>query len=74
MENANIRLKELKEWRKAIGQELDVDPSLLWPTNSLNRLSRDPNTFETEIFEPEVRSWQRFEFGNKLEEKLSSFQ
>ncbi|MBM39418.1 MAG: hypothetical protein CL765_03735 [Chloroflexi bacterium] len=73
-ENANIRLKELKEWRKAIGQELDVDPSLLWPTNSLNRLSRDPNTFETEIFEPEVRSWQRFEFGNKLEEKLSSFQ
>ena len=73
-EKANIRLKELKEWRKAIGQNLDVDPSLLWPTSSLNRLSRDPNTFISEVSEPEVRNWQRLEFGNKLEEKLSSFQ
>ena len=73
-EKANIRLKDLKEWRKAIGENLDVDPSLLWPTNSLNSLSRNPDSFETEVYETEIRSWQRLEFGNKLEEKLTSFQ
>jgi len=73
-EKANIRLKDLKEWRKAIGENLEVDPSLLWPTNSLNRLSRNPDSFETEVYETEIRSWQRLEFGNKLEEKLTSFQ
>ena len=70
-EKANIRLKDLKEWRKAIGENLEVDPSLLWPTNSLNRLSRNPDSFETEVYETEIRSWQRLEFGNKLEEKFS---
>ena len=73
-EKANIRLKDLKEWRKAIGENLEVDPSLLWPTNSLNSLSRNPDSFETEVYETEIRSWQRLEFGNKLEEKLTSFQ
>ena len=73
-EKANIRLKDLKEWRKAIGENLEVDPSLLWPTNSLNRLSRNPDSFETEVYETEIRSWQRLEFGDKLEEKLTSFQ
>ena len=73
-ERANVRLKDLKVWRKALGDGIGVDPSLLWPTNSLNRLSRDLLSFEKEVSEPEVRKWQILEFGNRLEEKLASFQ
>ena len=73
-ERANVRLKELKEWRKSLGDAISVDPSLLWPTNSLNRLSRDLCRFEEEISEPEVRKWQVMEFGSRLKEKLASFQ
>ncbi len=73
-ERANVRLKELKEWRKSLGDAISVDPSLLWPTNSLNRLSRDLCSFEEEISEPEVRKWQVMEFGSRLKEKLASFQ
>ena len=73
-ERANVRLKELKEWRKSLGDAISVDPSLLWPTNSLNRLSRDLSSFEEEISEPEVRKWQVMEFGSRLKEKLASFQ
>ncbi len=73
-ERSNVRLKELKEWRKSLGDAISVDPSLLWPTNSLNRLSRDLSSFEEEISEPEVRKWQVMEFGSRLKEKLASFQ
>lgn len=73
-ERANVRLKELKEWRKSLGDAISVDPSLLWPTSSLNRLSRDLSSFEEEISEPEVRKWQVMEFGSRLKEKLASFQ
>jgi ribonuclease D len=73
-ERSNVRLKELKEWRKSLGDAISVDPSLLWPTNSLNRLSRDLCSFEEEISEPEVRKWQVMEFGSRLKEKLASFQ
>ena len=73
-ERANVRLKELKEWRKSLGDAISVDPSLLRPTISLNRLSRDLSSFEEEISEPEVRKWQVMEFGSRLKEKLASFQ
>jgi hypothetical protein len=65
-ELANNRLKDLKEWRKSIGEELEVDPSLLWPTASLARLSRFPDKFSEERLEPAVRNWQFDEFGESL--------
>lgn len=65
-EKANIRLKQLKEWRKDLGQELKLDPSLLWPTSSLARLSRFPESFEEEFEQPEVRNWQIKEFGDSI--------
>ena len=65
-ERANVRLRSLKVWRKGIGDELKLDPSILWPTSSLNRLSRFPNDFEMEMENPEVRLWQQKEFGESL--------
>lgn len=65
-EKANMRLKSLKTWRKNLGGQLDLDPSILWPTSSLNRLSRSPEDLETEIENSEVRSWQQREFGDLL--------
>ena len=65
-EKANIRLKQLKEGRKDLGQELKLDPSLLWPTSSLARLSRFPESFEEEFEQPEVRNWQIKEFGDSI--------
>ena len=49
-----------------MGGQLDLDPSILWPTSSLNRLSRSPEDLETEIEHSEVRSWQQKEFGDLL--------
>ena len=69
-EQANNRLKGLKEWRKMIGEKLEIDPSLLWPTSSLSRLSRFPNKLSDERLEPEVRNWQFDEFGENISECL----
>ena len=71
-EKANIRLKQLKEWRKNLGQELKLDPSLLWPTSSLARLSRFPESFEEECEQPEVRDWQIKEFGDSISQSASN--
>lgn len=65
-ETANQRLKELKQWRKSRGEQLQVDPSLLWPTSSLNRLSRLPKTLSSEYQEGDVRKWQFEEFGEDI--------
>tara|TARA_B100000959_G_scaffold111412_2_gene117492 strand:- start:6004 stop:7158 length:1155 start_codon:yes stop_codon:yes gene_type:complete len=70
-EKANTRLKELKGWRKTKGESIGIDPSLLWPTISLDRLSKDPSRFNEEISEPQVRKWQYLEFGKELEGKLA---
>lgn len=69
-EQANNRLKGLKEWRKTIGERLEIDPSLLWPTSSLSRLSRFPNNLSDERLAPEVRNWQFSEFGENLSQCL----
>ena len=72
-EQANIRLKQLKDWRKSLGQELKLDPSLLWPTSSLSRLSRSPELFEQEFEQPEVRKWQIKEFGDSISQNVLNF-
>ena len=60
------RLKVLKDWRNKHGKELDLDPPLLWPMRSFERLARDPATFDDELVVGDVRNWQRDEFGSAV--------
>ena len=60
------RLKVLKDWRNKHGEELKLDPPLLWPMRSFERLARDPATFDDELTLGEVRNWQRDEFGTAV--------
>jgi hypothetical protein len=39
-----------------------MDPSLLWPMRSLERLAREPEKFDEELESSEIRRWQRGEF------------
>lgn len=61
-----VRLGTLKAWRKNLGEELNLEPGLLWPAASLNRLAENPSSLEAEYANPEVRSWQMSEFGASL--------
>ena len=65
-EGINRRLSKLKQWRIAQGKQLSLDPALLWPMRSLHRIARTPGKLESELRDPEVRRWQRKEFGNSL--------
>ncbi len=56
-ERAKDRLKTLKKWRSQLGQDLGMDPSLLWPAASLERLSQHPDSLQTELASTDVRSW-----------------
>ena len=69
---ATARLKNLKTWRNQFGRELRLDSSLLWPAISLERLSRCPSGLEAEFASPEVRKWQRREFGQSLGRVLAT--
>ena len=60
------RLKRLKQWRTGEAARLSIDPALVWPARSLERLSRDPRSVDAEIDAPEVRRWQAREFGAGL--------
>lgn len=60
------RLAALKSWRQAEAKALAVHVSLVWPMRSLERLSREPQTFEEEVRSAEVRAWQRERFGASL--------
>ena len=71
-QKARTRFRSLKAWRSHLGEELELDPSLLWPTVSLDRLARRPCSLHSELVSPEVRSWQKQEFGNALRIVLES--
>lgn len=71
---AKMNLKILKEWRAAEGKKLGLDPPLLWPTRSLERLARIKTDLEEEFFSGEVRDWQRQEFGRALSEVVKSLE
>ena len=62
----DARLRKLKSWRRKLGRELELDPSLLWPRVSLERLARYPSSVPLELDSPEVRGWQRSEFSESL--------
>ena len=69
---ADARLKVLKSWRKEQGEKLHLDPGLLWPAVSLERLARRPDSLRAEFESPEVRRWQEREFGASLRGVLAS--
>ena len=52
-------LKNLKQWRVAEGTRLSLDPSLLWPMRSMERLAGKPQSVDEEMQSPDVRRWQR---------------
>lgn len=64
-------LKTLKAWRTEEGTRLSLDPSLVWPMVSLERLARDPEGLEQEIAAVEVRNWQRLHISPILKAKLT---
>lgn len=53
------RLRCLKEWRTSLGSSLSLDPSLLWPLGSLERLAKAPDTLRVELASDDIRRWQR---------------
>ena len=69
-EGINRRLSKLKQWRIAQGKQLSLDPALLWPMRSLHRIARAPDKLESELRDPDVRQWQRKEFGKSLRRAL----
>lgn len=60
------RLSRLKAWRISMGADLSLDPSLLWPMSSLERLARAPNTLDAEMTSAGIRRWQRDRFAAAL--------
>ena len=65
-EEEENRLRRLKALLAGIGTKLALDPSLLWPTASLERMATAPDDWRQEVFNesaPDVRQWQRHEFG-----------
>ena len=67
---AGARLAALKAWRSELGASLGLDPPLLWPMSSLQRLSRAPDSLADETRSEEVRHWQRAEFGDAIRKVL----
>ena len=68
---AGERARRLKAWRKALGAELGLDPSLLWPGASMERLARRPGGLRAELDGPDVRAWQASEFAARLRDVLA---
>ena len=60
------RLRMLKKWRVNLGKQLSIDPALLWPMVSLERLAQAPRTLSAELQSAEVRQWQGDEFATSL--------
>jgi len=70
-EEQSRRLSRLKEWRTSLGSRLSLDPSLVWPLASLERLAKVPDTLSIEIASDNIRSWQRDIVASSLQDCLS---
>jgi ribonuclease D len=66
------RLSRLKAWRASLSATLSLDPSLLWPTASLERLAKAPDILDVEITSANIRRWQRDHFASSLHAYLGS--
>lgn len=67
----NARFTKLKDWRIAEGEKLALDPSLLWPMRSLERLARAPGEADAEMESGEVRQWQRAAYEGAIRAALA---
>jgi ribonuclease D len=65
------RLRSLKRWRTVIGDGLSIDPYLVWPRVSLERLAKCPVNLESELESFEIREWQKDQFSGLLEDFLA---
>lgn len=66
---AALRLKALKEWRIEKGNEMEIDPSLVWPMRSLDRMARMPDSRDEELYSSnaeDVRRWQQENFADLI--------
>ena len=68
----DARLRALKGWRSQMGEEMGLNPGLLWPAASLERLARYPSSLDVEFNSPDVRRWQQREFGACMRTLLQS--
>jgi hypothetical protein len=66
------RLTGLKAWRMGLAAKLSLDPSLLWPMVSLQRLAKEPDTLAAEAASNNVRSWQNEQFTSLLQTYLKN--
>ena len=66
------RLNHLKDWRKRLSSRLSLDPSLLWPLTSLERLARAPDTLSAKLISDDIRNWQRDVVASSLQACLGS--
>ncbi|MCY4583380.1 MAG: HRDC domain-containing protein, partial [Chloroflexi bacterium] len=66
------RLARLKRWRSGLGAALEVDPSILWPMRSRERLARAPESLDAECASAEVRVWQRERFADALRREMGT--
>lgn len=60
------KLAALKAWRQAQVRDLGMEVGLIWPMRSIDRLAREPQSFDEELRSPDVRAWQRERFGASL--------
>ena len=63
-------LNQLKMWRIARADELNIDTSLVWSMASLKRISRCPDSFHVEQHDSEIRRWQRGMFALEVQSYL----
>ena len=73
---ANARLSILKEWRLRKGTEMSLDPAVMWPVASLQRIARKPEELSEELSDennPDVRNWQKKLFAKELEILINTF-
>ena len=66
------RFASLRRWRTGEGLRLNIDPALVWPMVSLERLSRPPASLDDELASAEVRQWQTAQFQASIRKELLS--
>ena len=70
---AQARLQLLKRWRLRQAASLDLNPALVWPSASLERLAlrwNGPSAKSPDDGAQDVRHWQRREFSQGLQQAL----
>ena len=66
-----VLLRALKDWRSDQGEKLNLDPSLIWPTNSLIQLAQSRESVESVIMDSDmVRNWQKQQFSDSIRAKI----